>query len=463
MVYAQRSRHGLWKYRRAIPSDLRTLAGKREINVTLGTRDDLLAQRAYLKVHGETESYLASLRKVHANPRNRNSAKEASELGMAYMRQIKMSYVPLDELKAMANKGDSVSEYEKRLNFVEANLGIGVGDPDTRESEIDASWKARAILGALPEQQFCITDALKVYLAEKGPALTLMSPKKAKRFCLEKSRVVAYLTQALGGDKPLAELARRDARTFRDFLINRPLSVPTINKYMKAAATVWKVAAQDIELATTNPFKGHSIVDPTPEREKRDPLTQKELATLLARRGNMNAQLSTILTLLAYTGARTNEIAGLCLADVVINDVPKGISEIFIRPNSLRSLKNHSSRRTIPLLGEALDLAKTLVSQRTKASSVALFVRYSMDGSQSLVSASLMKHLRAAGITAKTKTIHSLRHTIKQALRDVECPRDVSDAIQGHSSGSASENYGRGHSVKVMAGWLRKAYANIGL
>ena len=44
MLYAQRSRHGIWKYRRAIPQALRLAAGRREINVTLSTRDDLEAQ-----------------------------------------------------------------------------------------------------------------------------------------------------------------------------------------------------------------------------------------------------------------------------------------------------------------------------------------------------------------------------------------------------------------------------------
>ena len=51
MLYAQRSRHGIWKYRRAIPQALRLAAGRREINVTLSTRDDLEAQLAYVKAH----------------------------------------------------------------------------------------------------------------------------------------------------------------------------------------------------------------------------------------------------------------------------------------------------------------------------------------------------------------------------------------------------------------------------
>ena len=60
MIYAQRSRHGIWKYRRSIPSSLRSAAGKREINVTLNTKDEQAAQLAYVKVHGQMETYLGN-------------------------------------------------------------------------------------------------------------------------------------------------------------------------------------------------------------------------------------------------------------------------------------------------------------------------------------------------------------------------------------------------------------------
>lgn len=59
MQYATRSRHGIWKYRRAIPQALRLAAGKREINLSLYTRDDREAQTAYVKAHGVAEGGFA--------------------------------------------------------------------------------------------------------------------------------------------------------------------------------------------------------------------------------------------------------------------------------------------------------------------------------------------------------------------------------------------------------------------
>ena len=144
MLYAQRSRHGIWKYRRAIPQALRLAAGRREINVTLSTRDDLEAQLAYVKAHGEAEAYLKTLVKLAANPKSANSDKEIWELSKSFMRQLKLPYVTLDDLKAQESFDDGPSQLEQRLDYVE-NLGIDIDDPRTRDREIEASWKAKAI------------------------------------------------------------------------------------------------------------------------------------------------------------------------------------------------------------------------------------------------------------------------------------------------------------------------------
>jgi hypothetical protein len=95
MVYAQRSRHGIWKYRRSIPQALRLVAGSREINVSFKTRDEQVAQLAYVKAHGEAEKYLRDLGRLSACPRTVSGDKEIDELGRAFLRQIKMPYVPL--------------------------------------------------------------------------------------------------------------------------------------------------------------------------------------------------------------------------------------------------------------------------------------------------------------------------------------------------------------------------------
>ena len=461
MLYAQRSRHGVWKYRRAIPQALRLAAGRREINVTLSTRDDLEAQLAYVKAHGEAEAYLKTLVKLAANPKSANSDKEIWELSKAFMQQLKLPYVTLDDLKAQESFDDGPSQFEQRLEYVE-DLGIDVSDPRTRDGEINASWKAKAILGALKRPQFCMSDALRVYFEQRAPELAAMSPRQVKRYRLDKERVVNALRLVLGEDKPHASLTRADARSLRDYFRHKGLAISTVNKHIGTVATIWKVAAQDQEVALANPFMGHEISDPVPAIEKRNPLSPNEVASLLARRDHMSPDLAVILTLLAYTGARIAEVTGLRLNDFLRGN-STGVPHLVMQPNELRGLKNHSSRRRVPVLGEALTSLEAMVEGKSPDSSQPIFERYSGDNGPTNASAALMKHLRAVGINDKKKAIHSLRHTVKQALRDVGCPKDVSDAIQGHSSGDASASYGSGHSLEVMNGWLKKAHVIIGL
>ena len=89
------------------------------------------------------------------------------------------------------------------------------------------------------------------------------------------------------------------------------------------------------------------------------------------------------------------------------------------------------------------------------------FPRYGRDRGHTAASAALMKALRAVGVTHERKSINSVRHTVKQRLRDVGCPKDVRDAIQGHASGDTAETYGLGHVLGITAGWLDKTLVDL--
>lgn len=56
-------------------------------------------------------------------------------------------------------------------------------------------------------------------------------------------------------------------------------------------------------------------------------------------------------------------------------------------------------------------------------------------------------------------TCHELRHTVKDQLRAVQCPMDISDAITGHGTKSVGDSYGAGYGLQVTTEWLVKALA----
>ena len=67
------------------------------------------------------------------------------------------------------------------------------------------------------------------------------------------------------------------------------------------------------------------------------------------------------------------------------------------------------------------------------------------------------RHLRVRlKITDRRKTFHSFRHTFKDACRAEGIENVISDALQGHSSGTVSGTYGTGYPLPVLAAAMGK-------
>ncbi|EET49046.1 phage integrase [Thalassobium sp. R2A62] len=56
-------------------------------------------------------------------------------------------------------------------------------------------------------------------------------------------------------------------------------------------------------------------------------------------------------------------------------------------------------------------------------------------------------------IADKKVTIRSLRHRMKDKLRNAGCPEAISVAIHGHSTNTVAANYGSGYALEVI--WER--------
>ena len=52
--------------------------------------------------------------------------------------------------------------------------------------------------------------------------------------------------------------------------------------------------------------------------------------------------------------------------------------------------------------------------------------------------------------------MHSFRHSIRDRLRAVECPKEIIDQIGGWSSGDVGESYGEGFPLDNLNKWLRR-------
>ncbi|MDA1287520.1 MAG: integrase, partial [Proteobacteria bacterium] len=86
-----------------------------------------------------------------------------------------------------------------------------------------------------------------------------------------------------------------------------------------------------------------------------------------------------------------------------------------------------------------------------------IFPAYAKPRGNDSASAMLMKRLRTV-ITDKKVTMHSLRHRMKDKLRNTGCPEHLSMAILGHSANTVAANYGSGYAIDVMREALVKVW-----
>jgi hypothetical protein len=54
----------------------------------------------------------------------------------------------------------------------------------------------------------------------------------------------------------------------------------------------------------------------------------------------------------------------------------------------------------------------------------------------------------------KECSVHSFRHSMRDRLRAVECPKEIIDQIGGWSSGDVGESYGDGFPLDNLNKWL---------
>lgn len=155
--------------------------------------------------------------------------------------------------------------------------------------------------------------------------------------------------------------------------------------------------------------------------------------------GNAKRDLALIWRLLEGTGCRVAEVVGLRVEDVVTDgDFP----HIVVTWHEDRRVKTQSSRRSVPLVGDALDAAKEALA--LPRSDGLLFPGYGHLRGPNSVSGALMKHVRA--VTKNPKhVVHSLRHNIKDDLILAEVSSLDQNLILGHALGSVGDRvYGGG-------------------
>ncbi len=287
-----------------------------------------------------------------------------------------------------------------------------------------------------------VSEALETYVRLKGVG-------RSDTFEAGARRSVGYLLEVTS-DKPIDTLVRQDANALREYLKSRGLAQDSIARNFTNIRASVNFALREHGLPTSTAFSGVYLGETIAPKKRYVP-TSEELLTLIRLCRHQDDDLRWILALIADTGLRLSEALGLHKTDVVLeSDTP----HILIRPHPWRRLKTPSSERVVPLVGSALWASQRAIQTTTNDF---LFPKCARDDRtlSNSASAALNKWLKSQ--VNEAMVIHSLRHSMRDHLRDVECPAEIIDTIGGWAREGVGEADGRGYSLEVLSKWLEKA------
>lgn len=284
-----------------------------------------------------------------------------------------------------------------------------------------------------------LSDILKIYLKTHTRGAD-------EAFIKKTSRDWNMLTK-LVGDIEFSKLTRAHARQLVDDLTDNKFKTGSIRRTLNTLGAITRKAITELEISKADPFKSITIQNEGNDKEEGKVATPEQLreivTTFMAKK---NSAVAMIIILQMELGTRISEISGLGLDDIFLNEE---IPYIYFRDKPWRSLKNNVSERRVPVSGIALEALKAaLVLTRTNQG---IFNNYAKSNGGTAASAAINAQLKKWGLKS-----HDFRHTMKDRLREIGCPKDIRDAIQGHGSNDIADNYGQGHSLQTMLNWIKK-------
>ena len=287
-----------------------------------------------------------------------------------------------------------------------------------------------------------LSNAIDLYLQHKGQG-------KGKTFHLSVQRAFRYLVKACGS-KDLHEYTRADALQYRDHLVKKGLAGSSITRVLNTVRPVFNFSISEYALDIKNPFVG-IYHDRSYGVSKRLPIPVDVLREIQKECIVYDDEMRWLVAILSDTGMRLGEAAGLLKSDLKIDGE---IPYIIIQPHAWRRLKTESSNRKIPLVGQSFWAVEQVLKYAN--SSEFVFPRYNRQQYTNANSASAALNKWLKGYVSKGQSIHSFRHSMRDRLREVDCPSEVIDQIGGWARSSVGDSYGEGYSLSKMHKYLEK-------
>lgn len=240
------------------------------------------------------------------------------------------------------------------------------------------------------------------------------------------------------------------------------MELATIRKKLAAIATIFKFAHKRLEALDDEPVAASGVLS-----DLRTAISKRALHQEIKAKGYNRAELTTIFSsplfkeawspkradygralywlplLMAYTGARREEVAQLLVSDLE-QDAETGVWCLAIRPGDGKSVKTVNSLRTLPLHDDLLALG--LLDYRTSLpANGRLFPKLKphKDGFGHAIGKVWDNYLQdVVQLQTAAKPAHGFRHSFKTLCREVGIPKEVHDRLTGHAPLNEGDDYG---------------------
>lgn len=479
--YIRKSRTGFYSYRRRVPDDCRAEFGKLEEKRSLKTKSHPVALAKGAAVNAEFERRVARIRRENGThgpdvqPPSALDVHYAVQSATQLLQRVGLHPTQRPDFQAdpaeVRAYGDTLAEFystyaDTKYEGTDPNTGTPKYAPTEATNPLDQA--ARIIRGEQPATiEPTLKQCLELYL-EINQEQRQRSEHNKKKFDQAHWRAVerlaSFLELNLSSDMqtPISHLTKPLMRQYRDHLKaqNPRWSIGTLNKEIQRLQAIFNCGSDHFELDLKNPFSKLQLKASRRERDSsRRSFTPQELDEYLGHTHTSNEQVRMIALLMAHTGCRTMEAAGLTIGEVKLGT---NTPHIQLRHNQIRTLKNDASERDLPLVGSTLEELRSYLNEHEHKDQpdAPLFPRYGRDGGMDSVSQILNRIIREKmNISDRALVAYSTRHAMKDKLRAVRTPENIQHAILGHNSQNAiAGGYGSGERLEELQWQLQLAY-----
>lgn len=430
-------RRGRASYRRRIPRDLQVHYDGKEFHFeSLGTNDPAEAARKAQQTTKRLDREWSLL-----------SSSDGGELAL---REEAMAI-----LRKHGLKPGQAAEYDKYdiepERFVNELL-IESLDRDGQALGIVAERlpsglrRAAELFYADPKE---LRDLTVPYFSEVKDEHLRFYPKRAKDS--QFARSVDRSTE-VNGELPINQYYRNHGNAFVEELL-KTVTPATVKRYLNQIRPIFNTAIRELDVRMENPLSDLIIPEKDSDWEPpKLPFSLEQVWAIQQRCMEVDDERRWVIAALSDTGARMSEIAGLLHEDVFLDvETP----HITLKPNRIRGVKTKSSARRVPLVGVSL-WAIRRAAEISDGDYLFPKVVKNGDFNKNSVSATLNKWLKDQKLRGEKQSLHSLRHSLRDRLRNTNCPPDVVDRIGGWKRDGVGEGYGLGHELSVLHNHLSK-------